>query len=150
MEKFTLEPLREQDMDYVSSIMQERWGLSASEATIEARKYLVHNENTAGFCIHTEDRAVGVGLFDRSNNEISKRHGPWLLLLWVDPNYRGHDLGIKLTKACMNHARKYGYKEVFIDTNDALDYHLKFGWEKVSPVEWHGKPGWILRFDLSK
>lgn len=150
MADFKIQPIHEEDFEYVSLVMQKRWGLSPLEAEKETRRYLADDEIAAGFCAHCDGRTVGVGLFDRFNTEISKEYSPWLLLLWVEPEFRGNDIGIMLTQARMNHARRHGYNEVFIDTNDALDYHLKLGWEKVIPALWNSEPVWILRFDLSK
>ena len=138
------------DLPYVSKIMQERWNVSAEWANEEAKRFLVADKNTAGFCIHNGDKTVGIELFDLYNKDVSRDYGPWLYLLWIDQEYRGHGLGIEITKKIMEHANKYGYKEIYLDTTDALGYHQKFGWRDVCVVNFEGKLDYIMKYDLSK
>lgn len=145
-----VKPLSPKDLPYVSSIMQKRWGVSSEWADKEAQRFLVSDKNTAGFCVHDNDKTIGVGLFDLHNDDVSKDYGPWLYLLWVDPEYRGHNLGIELTKKRMEHARKYGYSEIYLDTTDALAYHKKLGWKEVCVVDYEGEVDHIMKYDLSK
>lgn len=145
-----VKPLFLEDVPYVSSIMQKRWNVSSDWADEEVKRFLVSDKNTAGFCVHVENAVIGVGLFDLHNDDVSKDYGPWLYLLWVDPKYRGHNLGIELTKKRMDHARTYGYTEVYLDTTDALEYHKKLGWEDVCIVDYEGEVDHVMKYDLSK
>jgi GNAT superfamily N-acetyltransferase len=145
-----IKPLSIEDLPYVSSIMQTRWGVDSKWADKEAKRFLVADKNTAGFCVHDNKKTIGVGLFDLHNDDVSKDYGPWLYLLWVDPKYRGHNLGVELTKKRMEHARKHGYTEVYLDTTDALEYHKKLGWEYVCTVNYEGEVDRIMKSDLTK
>lgn len=145
-----IKPLLPGDIPYVSSIMQKRWGVSLEWANEEAKRFLIADKNTAGFCVHDNNKTVGVGLFDLHNDDVSKDYGPWLYLLWVDPEYRGHSIGIELTKKRMEHAKKYGYNEIYLDTTDALEYHKKLGWKEVCVVDYEGEVDHIMKYDLSK
>lgn len=150
MQDFDIQPLSEKDIPYVSRIMQMRWDVSPEWAQKEIEKFLIPTKERVVFCVHHEGNTVGVGLFDIHMDDVSLDYGPWLSLLWVDPEYRGHDLGIALTQKRMDHARKYGHKEVYIDTMDAEQYHLANGWEKVADILYKGEPDVILKYDLSK
>jgi len=145
-----IKPLSPEDLPYISTIIQKRWCVSSKWANKEARRFLVSDKNTAGFCVHDNDKTIGFGLFDLHNEDVSKDYGPWLYLLWVDPEYRGHNLGIEITKKRMGHARKYGYTEIYLDTKDALEYHKKLGWKEVCVVDYKGEVDHIMKYDLSK
>lgn len=138
------------DIEYVANIMQKRWETSIEWARKETKKYLANDATCAGFCVFCKEKIVGVGLFSLKNDDVSTDYGPWLYLLWIDKKYRGNDLGIELTKKRMEHARKHGYKEIYLDTTDAVDYHHKLGWEDVCVVNYEGEIDYIMRFDLSK
>ncbi len=58
-------------------------------------------------------------------------------------------LGIKLTKKGMEHARKYGYKTIYLDTTDALPYHLKLEWKVICIIDYLEEPDIIMAYDLS-
>lgn len=150
MKEFQIQPIGLADLVYVSSIMQKRWDVSAEWADREARRFLIADADTAGFCVHHEDTIIGVGLFDRHNDDVSVKYGPWLYLLWVEPEYRGHNLGIELTKKRMEHARNHGYTEIYLDTTETAPYHRVLGWEDVTVVQYEGEPDLIMKYDLSK
>lgn len=150
MQIFDLNTITENDIGYISAIMQNRWNVSKEWADREAERFLIADENTAGFCVHDKDKIIGVGLFDLHNDDVSKEYGPWLYLLWVEPEYRGHSLGIELTQKRMEHARKYGYKEVYLDTTDAFEYHKNLGWQEVTTIDYEGEFDHIMKYDLSK
>lgn len=150
MEQYDIQPVSSEDLNYLSKIMQQRWSVSSEWADAEAKKYLSQDANAAGFCVHYKGKTIGIGLFDFKNDDVSTLYGPWLYLLWVDPEFRGHDLGIELTKRRMEHARSHGYMEVYLDTADAPKYHRNLGWEDVCMVQYKGEDDWIMRYDLSK
>lgn len=150
MIEFTIDPIGSRDLEYVSTIMQQRWDVSKEWADTEVRRFLAQNEEAAGFCVHHDNMTVGVGLFDRHNDDVSTKYGPWLYLLWIDKEYRGHNLGIELTKRRMEHARNHGYTKIYLDTTDALNYHKRLGWEDVCVVDYKGEVDHIMKYDLSK
>ncbi len=150
MPEFDTQPIAERDIEYVAHIMSKRWGTSLEWSRKETALYLAQDAISAGFCIHHEGNTVGVGLFSLHNEDVSTEYGPWLYLLWVDPEYRGYDLGILLTQKRMEHARKMGYKEIYLDTVDAAPYHKALGWEEVGTVRWEDNPILIMKWDLAK
>lgn len=147
---FDILPIATKDLDYVSKVIQMRWHTSPEWAIEEAKKHLAHDALTTGFCVHYKNDPVGVGLFNLKNDEVTTDYGPWLYLLWIDPEYRGNDLGIELTRERMKHARKHGYAEIYLDTSDARPYHRKLGWEDITTVLYEGAPVKIMKYDLSK
>ena len=59
--------------------------------------------------------AVGSVFLVKETDEIGR-----LRLLFVDPSARGHGIGRKLVDACIEHARKVGYRKITLWTNDVL------------------------------
>ena len=145
-----IKPIAENDLEYVSMIMQDRWNVSKEWADTEIKTYLVQDKLAAGFCVHDNGKTVGVGLFSLENEDVSTEYGPWVYLLWVEPEYRGNNLGIELTRKRMDHAKKFGYKEIYLDTVDAYEYHKSLGWEDVCTVNYKGELDYIMKFDLTK
>ena len=130
--------------------MQKRWDLDKNVADFDAKKYLMSNKEKAGWIILNNKTPIGCGLFDYYNSDVSEKHHPWLLLLWIEPNHRGHKLGIQLTKKRMSYAKRHGYKIVYLDTTEAEKYHEKLGWKKIDEINYHGEKDIIMKFNLSK
>lgn len=145
---FSIRPMAADDAPFVSGIMQRRWKVPGSWSDRESARFLAGDRTAAGFVARADGRTVGVGLFDIRNDDVSEKYGPWFYLLWVEPEYRGHSIGIGLTRARMDHARKFGYEKVFLDTSDAPEYHLAMGWKPVETVMFEGKETLIMSYDL--
>ena len=151
MRNTTINPISEQDVPYITKIMQNRWEYPHEKALEEVRAHLVQNKEMGGFCVHNEHREpVGVGLFSIYNEDVSTKYSPWMYLLWIEPEYRGNDLGILLTQKRMDYARSHGYREVYIDTVDAIPYHHTLGWKDIEIVSRNGEKITIMRWDLSE
>lgn len=52
------------------------------------------------------------------------------------------------------YAKNLGYKEIYLDTLSAKDYHLKFGWEVIDTLTYdikdndYNKPLYIMKYNL--
>ncbi|MES2225115.1 MAG: GNAT family N-acetyltransferase [Patescibacteria group bacterium] len=150
MSSFEIRPFVAADSEYVAAVMQQRWNVSRDYALDDTQYYLKNDKDYAGFCAHYGEKTVGIGLFSIDNEAVSKKYGPWVYLLWVESEYRGHDLGIELTKKRMEHARAQGYEMLYLDTVLAAEYHRRLGWEEVETVENGGVAKIIMKYDLSK
>jgi amino-acid N-acetyltransferase len=62
-----------------------------------------------------------------------ERYGPDGLLrsLAVHPGYRGRGLGTRLTRLALQEARRLGLRQVFLLTETASDYFLRFQFRRV-------------------
>jgi predicted N-acetyltransferase YhbS len=150
MSLFTIEPIAKRDIEAVARIMSSRWQEPIDWCREETQKYLAQNEISAGFCVHSDGRVVGTGLFSLHNEDVSTSYGPWLYLLWVEPEFRGYSIGIELTRKRMEHARKFEYMEIYLDTMDAAPYHQALGWEDVCTVGRKGENLLVMRWNLLK
>jgi GNAT superfamily N-acetyltransferase len=91
---------------------------------------------------------VGMGAFQIDNDVNIDLH-PWCLGLWVRPEYRGNNIGRKLSLKRFAWARKLGYKKIYLDTVNAEGYHKKFGWKNTGLVGYYqGTPTIIMEYDL--
>lgn len=150
MKEYKIVKATKKHLKYIYGIMQKRWGLSKSDAHDESSKYVVNNKDNVAWVVVFRDKPVGMGIYDHKNEDVSKKYSPWIFLLWVEPKHRGQGIGIKLTKKIMNHAKKLGHKVIYLDTIDALQYHLKLGWEKIEDANYHGEKTIIMKYELNK
>lgn len=97
----------------------------------------------------TERLPIAVKVADDEQNIIAgasgRTFGRWLLLerLWVDQNYRGQQLGLKLLSAIEQAAINRGCAEVMLDTLEfqAKDFYLKQGYQVQWTMENYPKTG---------
>lgn len=147
---FVIQPASKADIAYIATIMHMRWNVSMKWARKETKRHLAQDAQCAGFTVYHRGNVIGVALFSLTNEDVSTDYGPWLYLLWIEPAYRGNDIGIELTKARMEHARNHGYERVYLDTTDAKPYHATLGWEEVCTIMYEGEEDTIMQYDLSK
>ena len=55
---------------------------------------------------------------------------PWLCALFVDPEYRGRNLGSIIIKRCREDAGRLGYENLYIAT-DHVGYYEHFGFKYI-------------------
>lgn len=133
----------EDHYDYVFNCIKDRWNLSNRSATKYINDYL-HEVNCKCFVALVKNMPVGMGVF-AVNNDVGVDVSPWVMGLWVDPEYRGHGIGSKITKARFKYAKELGYNRMYLDTQSAKDYHLKFGWIDTGIIgRYQGEPSIIM------
>ncbi|MDG5472386.1 GNAT family N-acetyltransferase [Jeotgalibacillus sp. ET6] len=69
-------------------------------------------------------------------NDLACRpaYRPWLASLYTKPEYRGMGVGQRLTAETIEMAKKVGFKEIYLRTEEASDYYRKRGWTWVETV----------------
>ena len=68
--------------------------------------------------------------------------------MWVEPEHRGNGYGWKLTQKRFEWAKEHGYDIVYLDTINAMDYHLKMGWELIETIEENSYNKFIMCFNI--
>jgi len=91
---------------------------------------------------------MATAVFDPKQEDIDSKISPWNTLLWVEPNYRGKGYGEMLTKKRFEYAKKLGYKTIYLDTTDAIEYHKRRGWNFVKHIKWNGEDDNIMKIDI--
>ncbi len=74
--------------------------------TISDVRQRLDDRPNAVFGAFADDKLVGVAGF-AANNKLKQRHKGLLWGVYVDPEWRGHELGRRLTQAVIDHARQH-------------------------------------------
>lgn len=140
--------MKPEHADYVNSIIHKRWEIYEGEYSHIVPGYLSKKNESKCFVAIKNKKPIGMGAFHVSNDVGVDLH-PWCAGLWVEPKYRGNGIGHKLTLKRFAWARKLGYKVIYLDTVDAEEYHLKFGWRYTGITGlFHDEPTIIMEHDL--
>ncbi|MBM7702861.1 GNAT family N-acetyltransferase [Metabacillus iocasae] len=85
-----------------------------------------------------------VGTYAILRNDLNSRQDlfPWFACLYVDPTYRGQQLGAKLLQHALDEARYKGYPQLYL-TTDLENYYEKYGW--THSTEAIGLSGHVLK-----
>lgn len=119
---------------YVTSVIMKRWSVSQEEANSEFNRWLRNEQNSICYVGSCDNIPIATGVFDTlrdKNINIS----PYNTLLWVEPEFRGKNIGQRLTNKRFDWALSKGYKIIYLDTLDASEYHQKQGWEFHSKIK---------------
>jgi N-acetylglutamate synthase-like GNAT family acetyltransferase len=127
--------------------MQQRWKVSEEFALNETKRYLINENNCVCYIITIDNKPIGTGIFD-IYNEIDETLSPWNSMLYIEPEYRGNDFGQMLVQKRLEWANEHDFKEVYLDTYNAKDYHLKFGWQIVKQIETERGTSTIMKYKI--
>lgn len=141
----TITPATEQHRAYVVSIIIARWSLSEKEANEEFNRWLANDLDSICYVAIYNGNPMGTGVFDTYREVQSFDISPYNTLLWVEPFFRGLGVGYELTKERFKWAESKGYKEVYLDTQKAVEYHLKRGWQVVRKLTYQGEEYTIMK-----
>jgi ribosomal protein S18 acetylase RimI-like enzyme len=68
--------------------------------------------------------------------------------MFVDPAYRGHQLGQQLLQMALEEARQLGYRSIRLDTvptmHSAIKLYQSFGFREIEPYRFNPMPGAIF------
>ena len=147
-------PLSEKYRSFLSSILSERWELDdpatkPNEADNYIDRWLSNVDNSICYIGLVDDKPIGYAVFD-TYNELCESLTPWCLSLWVHEDFRGNGYGYLFSQKRFEYAKNLGYKEIYLDTLSAKDYHLKFGWEVIDTydIKDYNKPLFIMKYKL--
>lgn len=113
--------------EYVLNRIRDSWNVSDTRANRYLISYILNKDFSKCFVAVVDGEPVGTGMFS-IQNDIGVDLTPWVMGLWVEPEYRGNGIGQKLSKARFKYARSLGYNHIYLDTASASEYHKKFGW----------------------
>jgi GNAT superfamily N-acetyltransferase len=107
-----------------------QWG--SKESYMFYKDCILHSykteEDVPRFYIAIANEKI-IGTFAILRNDINSRQDltPWLACLYVDPAFRGRELGGEFLQFALQEAAVKGYKKLYLAT-DLEKYYEKYGW----------------------
>ena len=84
------------------------------------------------------DELVGVACVVRDDELPDAREpGPWVAAVFVNPEFRGMEIGKQLVTEAVRRARELGHSDVYLYTRDVAHWYETFGWERVRETHIH-------------
>ena len=129
--------------DAISTVAQwyyEQWGRvpgNSVEQTIERIKGKLNCDKPPFHILAiSKDRVLGVAQFKLREMSIYPEKEFWLGGLFVSPEFRGCGIGSTLAEEIVVIAKKFGVKEIYLQT-EALDGGLykRLGWKTIETIE---------------
>jgi N-acetylglutamate synthase-like GNAT family acetyltransferase len=102
----------------------------------------IKNDVPGFFIVMDNDRIIGSYALLRSDLNSRQDLTPWFACLYVDPAYRGKNIGSLLQEHAIKQAKDKGYRKIYLCT-ELTDYYEKSGWEYI------GK-GYLLNDELTR
>ncbi|MFS0688314.1 GNAT family N-acetyltransferase [Sporosarcina sp. 179-K 8C2 HS] len=92
----------------------------------------VTGEGVPSFYIAVEGSEI-IGTYAILRNDLVSRQdlSPWLACLYVNPNYRGQEIGSQLLDHAIAEAGLKGFTKMYL-TTDHIGYYEKYGWSKIA------------------
>ncbi len=137
--------LNEKYIDYVISIIEKRGWSCIPEN--EIKRWMNPISESICFVGIIDDKPMATGVFD-DYSDVDESIKAWNTLLYVEPEFRGNGYGRMMTDVRFRWAKNLGHKEIFLDTHEAKNYHLKFGWNVVRNLNYQGENVIIMKHDL--
>jgi GNAT superfamily N-acetyltransferase len=83
------------------------------------------------FYIAIEDNKT-IGSYALLRSDLNSRQDlfPWLACLYVEPEYRGKNIGAQLQNHAINQVRLKGYEKLYLCT-DLTDYYERNNWSHI-------------------
>jgi GNAT superfamily N-acetyltransferase len=123
---------------YVAQVIVNRWNETLEKAMETTLRWLHNVEDSICFVGVKDGIPIATGVFE-THNSIDESIKSWNRLLWVEPEYRGSNLGSLLTEKRFEYAKSIGCSEIYIHTVSAKNYHMNsnVGWEVFKDVDGH-------------
>ena len=107
-----------------------RWDMTKEESMGYVDRWIKREDKSICFIGLINNDPMAFGVFDTVHEEFSDL-SPWCIALWVKPEFRGNGYGFMLSEKRFEYAISLGYKEIYLDTYMAKDYHKKMGWMEL-------------------
>ncbi|MGD7045629.1 GNAT family N-acetyltransferase [Jeotgalibacillus proteolyticus] len=94
------------------------------------------SDHTFPVTLFALEKGACLGTVSLVENDLARRpaYKPWLASLYTKPEYRSKGVGQRLTAETITMAKKLGFKEIYLRTEEASDYYRKRGWTWVETV----------------
>lgn len=139
----------------IASWSQGEWGFLYPERTIDDRiRALGKNLNTdrvpLTFVAVDQGKIVGTVGLEEHDMETRMEYSPWLVSLFVLPEFRRTGLARQLVETATDKARLLGVKRLYLFTlKSHAEFYDTLGWQVVEKTVYKNRPVTILAIDLS-
>lgn len=131
--------------DKAINVFWEQWGNEHNYKFYQ--DCMIHSCKTTDeiprFYIALKNECI-IGTFALIRNDLNSRQDlyPWLACLYVDPDYRGKEIGSQLLQHAIQETSNKGFEKLYLST-DLEGYYEKYGWMHLGEV--HGVSGSSLK-----
>ncbi|KEK23391.1 GNAT family N-acetyltransferase [Bacillus gaemokensis] len=136
---------RQDLFDKAINVFWEQWGNEHNYKFYQ--DCMMHSCNTTDeiprFYIALKNECI-IGTFALIRNDLISRQDlyPWLACLYVEPAYRGKEIGSQLLKHAIQETSKKGFEKLYLST-DLEGYYEKYGWSYLA--EGYGVSGGSIK-----
>jgi GNAT superfamily N-acetyltransferase len=144
--ELTVTTMQPEHLCFCAAIVFSMWDVRPEESWDVLKEWLRQENDSRVYVMLDGELVVGMCAFDRGSDVANL--SPWILALWVAPEYRGYGYGQILVGKVLEHARMLGFTKIFLDTVDAQPYHARFGWKYCFTGSWRGAETTIMSLEL--
>ena len=88
---------------------------------------------------HINGHALGSARLIQSDLDTHPELTPWLASLYVPPDFRLHGVATRLIAEIENMAKQFGFKKIYLFTEDKSGMYTKLGWQEQFREKYHGE-----------
>jgi GNAT superfamily N-acetyltransferase len=138
---FTISNLREHP-EFVPLVADRIWefswkaaGFPLEHVSTGLRQIVANKSFPFAIVAHDGERYVGSALGIAADMDERPQYSPWVAAVWVEPEYRGHNVGQSLISTATQGCFQQGFQRTYLCARAALnDFYVRQGW---IPIE-HG------------
>lgn len=133
---------------------QDEWQHISPHLTTASRIALYRSySNTPAipccFLAHDKGRPVGSASLVECDMDTHSHLTPWLASVYVETEHRQQGIASRLITQCLNTAREYNIKAVYLFTPDATEFYLNRGWTLLEQTTCQNEKVDIMYYELT-
>ena len=83
-----------------------------------------------------DKKLIGSITLDKEDMDTRPYLTPWLASLYVDKDSRDQGIGSALIQYCIDYARQKDFKNIYLFTEDQIEFYRHRGWSFIETVEY--------------
>jgi GNAT superfamily N-acetyltransferase len=107
-------------------------GVSLDHVSTGLRELIANESFPFGIVAHDGQRYLGSALGIVSDLDVRPQYTPWVAAVWVEPEYRGQNIGRLLVSSAEEACFKQGFQRVYLCARAARhDFYARQGWVPI-------------------